>query len=70
MTDPPDLPDLPDVPDLPDPPVRPDRPDSPRPAGYPAHWEADVLLADGGTAHLRPVLPDDGPRLLDFWSRL
>ena len=24
--------------------------------GYPAHWEADVVLRDGGTAHLRPIL--------------
>ena len=23
-------------------------------AGYPLRWEADVLLADGGVAHLRP----------------
>jgi hypothetical protein len=28
-------------------------------AGYPLQWEADVLLADGGVAHLRP----SGPRL-------
>ena len=26
--------------------------------GYPAHWEADVVLRDGGTAHLRPILPE------------
>ena len=26
---------------------------------YPAHWEADVVLADGGTVHLRPILPKD-----------
>ncbi|QRZ60892.1 bifunctional GNAT family N-acetyltransferase/acetate--CoA ligase family protein [Rothia sp. ZJ932] len=26
---------------------------------YPAHWEADVVLRDGATAHLRPVLPTD-----------
>ncbi|MGS0686102.1 bifunctional acetate--CoA ligase family protein/GNAT family N-acetyltransferase [Nakamurella sp. GG22] len=28
-------------------------------AGYPLHWEADVLLADGGVAHLRPSGPGD-----------
>ena len=28
-------------------------------AGYPLHWEADVLLADGGVAHLRPSGPSD-----------
>src|SRR5664279_2313732 len=27
--------------------------------GYPLHWEADVLLADGGVAHLRPSGPAD-----------
>ncbi|MDT3443066.1 MULTISPECIES: bifunctional GNAT family N-acetyltransferase/acetate--CoA ligase family protein [unclassified Pseudofrankia] len=40
------------------------------PPGYPAGWEADVILADGGTAHIRPILPSDGPRLLAFWERL
>ncbi|OMH29691.1 GNAT family N-acetyltransferase [Tersicoccus phoenicis] len=31
--------------------------------GYPQHWEADVVLRDGGTAHLRPILPRDAPAL-------
>lgn len=35
---------------------------------YPEHWEADVLLSDGRTAHLRPVSPDDGPALVDFYD--
>ena len=26
-------------------------------------WETDVILADGGSAHLRPVRPDDAPAL-------
>jgi acyl-CoA synthetase (NDP forming)/GNAT superfamily N-acetyltransferase len=39
-----------------------------RPA--PAHWEADVVLRDGSTAHLRPVEPDDVERLRDFHERL
>ncbi|MCI4011295.1 bifunctional GNAT family N-acetyltransferase/acetate--CoA ligase family protein [Brevibacterium sp. ZH18] len=26
---------------------------------YPAGWEADVVLRDGGTAHLRPITPAD-----------
>ncbi|GAA4285105.1 bifunctional GNAT family N-acetyltransferase/acetate--CoA ligase family protein [Brevibacterium daeguense] len=26
---------------------------------YPAYWEADVVLRDGATAHLRPILPSD-----------
>ncbi|MEU8105547.1 bifunctional GNAT family N-acetyltransferase/acetate--CoA ligase family protein [Nonomuraea muscovyensis] len=39
-------------------------------ARYPAHWEADVVLADGGTAHLRPIRPADADRLRSFYSRL
>lgn len=35
---------------------------------YPAHWEADVLLSDGRTAHLRPVSPEDGPALKAFYD--
>ena len=41
----------------------------PVPPGYPGAWEADVVLADGGTAHIRPIRPDDGPRILDFHGR-
>jgi acyl-CoA synthetase (NDP forming)/GNAT superfamily N-acetyltransferase len=41
----------------------------PLPPGYPGAWEADVVLADGGTAHIRPIRPDDGPRILDFHGR-
>lgn len=29
------------------------------PAGYPAQWEADVVLRDGSVAHLRPITPGD-----------
>ncbi len=36
----------------------------------PAHWEADVLLRDGRTAHLRPIRPDDRDRLVEFYSRV
>lgn len=32
-------------------------------SGYPAHWEADVVLRDGAAAHLRPVSPEDADRL-------
>ncbi|MEU6709859.1 GNAT family N-acetyltransferase [Nonomuraea sp. NPDC046802] len=39
-------------------------------APYPAHWEADVVLADGGTAHVRPIKPADADRLRSFYSRL
>jgi acyl-CoA synthetase (NDP forming)/RimJ/RimL family protein N-acetyltransferase len=37
---------------------------------YPAHWEADVVLADGGTVHLRPITPDDADRLRAMHARL
>lgn len=37
---------------------------------YPRHWEADVVLADGGTIHVRPIRPDDGERLRALHSRL
>jgi len=37
---------------------------------YPAHWEADVVLSDGATAHLRPIQPADTRRLVDFYGRV
>jgi acyl-CoA synthetase (NDP forming)/RimJ/RimL family protein N-acetyltransferase len=37
---------------------------------YPDRWEADVVLADGGTAHLRPIRPDDADLLREFYDRL
>ncbi|WP_253776271.1 bifunctional acetate--CoA ligase family protein/GNAT family N-acetyltransferase [Goodfellowiella coeruleoviolacea] len=39
---------------------------APNPFDYPAHWEADVVLTDGGTVHLRPITPDDADRLVAF----
>src|SRR5690242_16218861 len=44
--------------------------DIPAVAPYPAHWEADVVLTDGGTAHVRPIVPQDAPLLEEFHSRL
>jgi acyl-CoA synthetase (NDP forming)/RimJ/RimL family protein N-acetyltransferase len=41
----------------------------PIPVGYPAEWDADVALADGGTVRIRPIRPDDGPRVVDFHGR-
>ncbi len=35
---------------------------------YPAHWEADVVLRDGGTAHLRPIGQDDAELLVEFYA--
>ena len=40
------------------------------PPGYPREWEADVLLTDGGAAHLRPIRPDDADRLVAFYDRV
>jgi len=40
------------------------------PPGYPREWEADVLLTDGGTAHLRPIRPTDAERLVAFYDRV
>ena len=37
---------------------------------YPRHWEADVVLADGGTVHLRPIVPSDSDRLVAFHAKL
>ena len=47
-----------------------DRRVSSEPLPYPRHWEADVVLTDGGTAHLRPIRPDDADRLRAFHERL
>ncbi|MER8186254.1 GNAT family N-acetyltransferase [Kitasatospora sp. NPDC094015] len=37
---------------------------------YPQHWEADVLLRDGGTARIRPITEDDARRLVDFYEQV
>ena len=37
---------------------------------YPEHWEADVLLRDGRTAHLRPITPDDAEALVEFYGKV
>ncbi len=36
----------------------------------PRHWEADVLLRDGRTAHIRPIRPDDREVFVEFYSRV
>lgn len=40
------------------------------PYDFPREWEADVLLSDGGTVHLRPVIPSDADGLVAFHGRL
>ncbi|MFG2029356.1 GNAT family N-acetyltransferase [Streptomyces sp. NPDC048825] len=37
---------------------------------YPAHWEADVVLRDGGTARIRPITADDADRLVSFYEQV
>ncbi|MFI0820343.1 GNAT family N-acetyltransferase [Streptomyces sp. NPDC021098] len=37
---------------------------------YPTHWEADVVLRDGGTAQIRPITPDDAQRLVSFYEHV
>ncbi|GHH81796.1 hypothetical protein GCM10017771_04590 [Streptomyces capitiformicae] len=37
---------------------------------YPAHWEADVVLRDGGTARIRPITADDAERLVSFYEQV
>ncbi|MEW2622271.1 GNAT family N-acetyltransferase [Streptomyces sp. NPDC048106] len=37
---------------------------------YPAHWEADVVLRDGGTARIRPITVDDADHLVHFYEQV
>ena len=39
------------------------------PEGDPAAFETDVVLSDGATVLVRPIRPEDGPRLLAFHAR-
>jgi hypothetical protein len=43
---------------------------APSSAAAPAHWECDVVLVDGGTVHVRPLLPEDADRLMVFHQGL
>jgi acyl-CoA synthetase (NDP forming)/RimJ/RimL family protein N-acetyltransferase len=43
---------------------------TPTPRDYPEHWEADVLLRDGRTAHLRPIVPEDAEALVEFYANV
>ncbi len=36
----------------------------------PLHWEADVILRDGRTAHIRPITDQDEQLLVEFYSRV
>ncbi|MGY1438453.1 bifunctional acetate--CoA ligase family protein/GNAT family N-acetyltransferase [Streptomyces reniochalinae] len=43
---------------------------SPEERAYPTHWEADIVLRDGGTAQVRPITPDDAERLVSFYEQV
>ncbi|MFD7068053.1 GNAT family N-acetyltransferase [Streptomyces sp. NPDC059913] len=45
-------------------------PEQSPPHAYPAHWEADVVLRDGGTARIRPITTDDAERLVSFYEQV
>src|SRR4029450_6550265 len=40
------------------------------PPGYPAELEHELVLKDGTVVHIRPIRPDDAPRLQELHSRL
>ncbi|GAA1231049.1 bifunctional GNAT family N-acetyltransferase/acetate--CoA ligase family protein [Prauserella halophila] len=42
----------------------------PDPFDYPHEWEADVVLSDGGTVHMRPIVPSDADLVVALHSRL
>ena len=42
----------------------------PTPYEYPAHWEVDAVLSDGGAVHIRPIRPDDAVADRAFFSKL
>jgi acyl-CoA synthetase (NDP forming)/RimJ/RimL family protein N-acetyltransferase len=52
---------------------RPPAPDgptgTPTAPAPPAHWEADVVASDGGTVHLRPIVPEDADGLVGLMER-
>ncbi|MEU4194316.1 GNAT family N-acetyltransferase [Kribbella sp. NPDC026611] len=48
----------------------PDQYDQQLPEDYPADFEADVVLRDGATAHLRPITPSDDHLLVEFYARV
>ena len=44
--------------------------DAVKPRDYPRDREADVVLRDGSTVHVRPVRADDGPAIRTFLEAL
>ena len=45
-------------------------PTAPETADYPVHWEADVVLRDGRTCHIRPIRATDREALEEFHQTL
>ncbi|MBW1600812.1 GNAT family N-acetyltransferase [Streptomyces sp. JJ66] len=43
---------------------------TPTERAYPTHWEADVVLRDGGTARIRPITTEDADRLVSFYEQV
>lgn len=39
-------------------------------AAYPSEYQLDVVLSDGGTAHVRPIRPDDPPLVRSMFEQL
>ncbi|MGW4051469.1 bifunctional acetate--CoA ligase family protein/GNAT family N-acetyltransferase [Streptomyces sp. NPDC004779] len=50
--------------------LAPEKPAAPEEHAYPDHWEADVVLRDGGTARVRPITADDADRLVSFYEQV
>ena len=44
-------------------------PDPERPGQYPDRWEFDAVLSDGGTVHIRPIVPSDAEAVDGFHQR-
>ncbi|MFE7570739.1 GNAT family N-acetyltransferase [Streptomyces sp. NPDC057539] len=44
--------------------------ETPSDHAYPDHWEADVVLRDGGTARIRPITTADAERLVSFYEQV
>ncbi|MGP4000756.1 GNAT family N-acetyltransferase, partial [Streptomyces sp. 8N706] len=44
--------------------------ETPSEHAYPTHWEADVVLRDGGTAQIRPITAEDDRRLVSFYEQV
>jgi len=49
--------------------MAPEPPPTAVPEGYPRAYDVDVVLADGATARVRPIVPEDGDRILAFHAR-